>query len=275
MWINFFIESCRSNRGIDWIVFNDVPPPDNRARNVRHVRVGFNDYNTLVSEALGIRFAPADPYKICDIRPALPYVHRKLLEGYDFVGFGDLDVIYGDILSFYDEATLSRYDLLSSHPTRVSGHFCVMRNTPEMVEAFKEIRGWESAFARQDHIGFDERDFYKLLRGRRSLLPRRSPARSCLFREAYSTPGAARSMRWCWKDGQLTNEFYPQHPFMYLHLMNWHSNRWFAHQGVAADAPPPWKLIAQVVHTDWRDARTDGFMISQNGIEAIPQSRTA
>jgi uncharacterized protein DUF6625 len=270
-WIDFFIESCRWNRGIDWIIFNDRDLPENRSRNVRHIRTSFADYKTLVSDALGIRFTAAEPYKLCEIRPALPYVHRDLVAGYDFVGFGDLDVIYGDLRSFYDEELLASYDLFSSHSSRVSGHLCLMRNRVDVVTAFERDRHWRTTFERQEYMNFDERAFFNTLRGRRLKFPGlgRRPIR-CFFREAYSTPGATDRMRWYWKEGRLTNEFYPYHPFMYLHFMSWHSNRWYADQpGVAAGTPAPWSLLPELVSIDWRDARKQGFMISARGIGPI------
>jgi hypothetical protein len=77
-------------------------------------------------------------------------------------------------------------------------------------------------------------------------------------------------MRWYWTDGTLTNEFYPSHPFLYLHFMNWHSNRWYAEQpGVRSTAPAPWAALRQIVQLDWRRARSEGFMISPHGIQPI------
>lgn len=267
-WIDFFIESCRANRSIDWILFSDAEPPENRARNVRHVQIAFGDYVALVSKALGVRFPAEEPYKLCDVRPALPLVHSDLVRGYDFAGFGDLDVIYGNIRDFYDEDLLARYDLLSSHADRVSGHFCLMRNSEDMVSAFTRVRGWKRAMERSDYVNFDERAFYNLFTGGgRWFGGARSKSRRCLFREAYSTPAPTNHMRWFWQDGRLTNEFYPFHPFMYLHFMSWHSNRWFGSQAhVAEGAGAPWATLPQIVQMDWRDARRNGFMISPEGI---------
>lgn len=271
-WINFFVESCRANRSIDWILFSDAEPPENRASNVRHVRITFEDYREVVSRALGIRVGADEPYKLCDVRPALPFVHADLVRAYDFAGFGDLDVIYGDIGAFYNDEILAEYDILSSHADRVSGHFCVMRNSEDVVTAFRRVRGWTSAMERNDYVNFDERAFYNLFRGTGArLLQHLWPKRQrCLFREAYSTPTVTDRMRWYWEDGRLTNEFYPHHPFMYLHFMSWHSNRWFSSQGhVEPGAAAPWSLLPEVVRMDWREARRSGFMISPAGIEPI------
>lgn len=271
-WIDFFVESCRANRTIDWILFSDSEPPANRAPNVRHVRTRFADYCALLSDRLGVKLPSEAPYKLCDIRPALAHIHSDLVRGYDFVGFGDLDVIYGDIRAFYDDETLDGYDLLSSHADRVSGHLCIMRNREDVVTAFQRVKGWRKAFANPKYQNFDERAFFKLFRGSKSrLLGRlgRRPFRT-LFREAYSTPAPTDRMRWYWREGRLTNEYYPHHPFLYLHFMSWHSNRWYSSQEhVAPATPAPWSRLERIVRMDWRDARRDGFMISPDGIEPI------
>lgn len=275
-WIDFFVETCRANRSIDWILFSDSEPPQNRAPNVRHARMAFDEYKRTVGGALGISLDAISPYELCDIRPALAFAHADLVRGYDFVGFGDLDVVYGDIRAFYDQDLLDRYDVLSSHPDRVSGHFCLMRNREDIVLAFRRSRGWKAAMQRPDYVNFDERDFYNLLRGAKARLLGRlgkQPPR-CLFREAYSTPAATNAMRWYWENGRLTNEFYPQHPFMYLHFMSWHSNKWHGSQAhVEPGSAAPWSRLAEVVRMDWRDARRNGFMISPDGIEPIERRR--
>ena len=271
-WINFFIESCRANKTIQWILFSDADPPENRCANVKHVQIAFPDYRKELSQALGFNVGAETPYKLCDIRPALPLIHAELLDGYDFVGFGDLDVVYGDIRAFYDDDVLSNYDLLSSSPERVSGHFCLMRNRTDVITAFRQARGWKNAMKRTDYVNFDERAFYNVVQGARARLLHRLGAQSirCFFREAYSTPVATREMRWYWKDGRLSNEFYPNQGFMYLHFMSWHSNRWFASQAhVRPGAAAPWSQLDEVVRMDWRDARRNGFMISPMGIEPI------
>src|SRR5690242_17250860 len=96
-WINFFIESCRANRDIDWVIFTDAGKPENTADNVRIIDIPFDDYQKLVSRSLRINFNPADSYKICDVRPAFGILHYDIVRGYDWFGFGDVDVIYGRI----------------------------------------------------------------------------------------------------------------------------------------------------------------------------------
>lgn len=275
-WIDFFVESCRPNRGIDWFLFGDSDPPANRSPNVRHISTSFDDYQHLLSETFGKPLKLTHAYKLCDFKPALPYVHRDLLGRYDFVGFGDLDVIYGDLRSFYDDRLLSEFDMLSTHRDRVSGHLFLMRNSERNLTAFQRTPGWRETLRRSDYISFDERRFFNFLRSTHSRLLGRAGLRQprCRFEEAYSTPGATNQMRWYWQRGQLTNEFYPHHPFPYLHFMSWHSGRWLGSQeDVEAGAPAPWARLPEIVQMDWRDARKQGFMISPDGIQPVERRR--
>ncbi|MFN3389268.1 MAG: DUF6625 family protein [Allosphingosinicella sp.] len=275
-WMNFFVESCRANRTIDWLIVTDGAPPENRAPNLRYLPMSFAAYKAKVSEALGIRFDPAEPYKLCDIRPALGEVHADLVRGYDFFGFGDLDVIYGDIRATYDADALDLYDALSSHSERVSGHFFLMRNCEAMRSGFRRVPGWRRRMEAADYTGFDEAGFHALFRGRKAkllgMIGKRPPR--CLFREAYTTPVATDAMRWYWRDGRLTNEYYPHRDFLYLHFMSWRSSRWYAsHPHIAPGAEPPWSRLEKVVQMDWREAREKGFMISPSGIQPIAPRR--
>ncbi|RUQ45547.1 hypothetical protein D8M30_15595, partial [Corynebacterium pseudodiphtheriticum] len=47
-WMPFFLESCRHNPDIDWLLFSDCPMPANVPTNVRIEHITFADYCTLV-----------------------------------------------------------------------------------------------------------------------------------------------------------------------------------------------------------------------------------
>ena len=186
-WIEFFMESCKSNADIDWVIFSDCGIPKNRPSNVRVVDITFHEYIRAVEIALDIKMVNPHPYKICDIRPAFGIIHADYVTGYDFFGYGDLDVIYGRIRDFYHEDILLTYDALSTHPERASGHFFVMKNTPAMARAFQKIPGWQDLLSQQAYIAFDEIHFTQAIR---ALCSSHSGPRA-LFVERYSSPGPA------------------------------------------------------------------------------------
>ena len=273
-WIDFFLLSCRANRTIDWLIFSDQAPPDSTPENVKIKPTSFSEYKAFASSRLSVTFGADIPsYKLCELKPALGYLHQEHIRDYDFFGFTDFDVIYGAIKSIYDDDILERYDALSTHTTQVSGHLFLMRNTRKMRSAFMTIPRWKAIFEEELYAGFDEHEFYKYFQGgpsrnaQRLSLGRRRPY---FFREAYGTPMPTQDMRWYWRDGIISNEFYPYKSFLYLHFMVWQSNKWYRYiPNVAAGTRAPWQDRTDVVQIDWRKAQEEGFMISPAGIQPI------
>ncbi|MDR2092453.1 MAG: hypothetical protein LBP58_03930 [Azoarcus sp.] len=240
-WMPLFLESCRYNPDIDWLFFSDCDVPANLPTNVRIQCIAYADYCALVSERLDIDFRPENPYKLCDLRPALGYIHEESLANCDFWAFGDIDIIYGRLRKFFNNQRLQRYDLISNHARRISGHLCLIRNTPRMNNLFKIIPDWQQRFC-GPHQALDEGAFSRLFLWRKNFpMPLfkfvglfNPLRRKSIFLEAYSTPNASIRwtdgsknfpLRWFWRKGRLTNDKDGQREFPYLHFMVW-KNEW-------------------------------------------------
>lgn len=243
-WMPFFLKSCRCNPSIDWLFFSDCGPLPDCPPNVRIVPITFDAYCQRVSQALKIDFKPQRPYKLCDIRPAFGVIHKKELAGYDFWGFSDIDLIYGDLRAYFTARRLSRRDLFSTHARRVAGHLCLIRNNTRMRYAFTRIPDWQGRFCDPDHHALDEGAFSRIfLRHKnlpqplRHLLGQFNPwYRRSEFVEAFSTPCAridwidgSRNFpaKWHWRAGKLTNDRDGQREFPYFHFIVWkQSDQW-------------------------------------------------
>lgn len=240
-WMPFFLESCRKNPSIDWVFFTDCGVPAPAPANTRFIEMSYEDYCALVSRRLVIDFHPPSAYKLCDIKPALGFVHADLLDGYDFWAFGDLDVIYGDLRAYFTAERLAGKDLFSTHHRRISGHLCLIRNTPEMLEAFKQIPRWQDRYADPQHYALDEGAFSRLFVRHKNwpeklrVFARRFYrwGRLSEFVEAHSTytllnDGSRLFPRqWRWDQGVLTNDhFGAARPLPYLHFMVWKNTIW-------------------------------------------------
>lgn len=237
-WINFFIESCRFNPTINWLIYTDCGGVDHCPKNVTIKSMTYQDYCELVSAKLNIIFKPINPYKLCDIRPAYGLIHREELANYNFWGFGDIDLIYGDIRHFLTNERLALYDVFSNHSTRTSGHLCLIRNLADLRLAYKKIPNWQHKFTTQQHLAIDEKDFSKLfLRHKNSPQIIKKIAviidpwlKRAEFIEAYSTPNARIAWvdgsynfpkKWIWENGHLSNDINNNIEFMYFHFYSW------------------------------------------------------
>lgn len=266
-WINFFVESCKWNPDVRWRFYTDCGEPENRASNVDYVPIGFDAYKALARERLNTAFDPSDPYKVCDLRPALGYIHERDVLDYPFFGYGDLDVIYGDISRFYGQERLADFDVASTHPERLSGHFAVLRNIPAIRGAFERIPDYHTLLEVPHYVGVDEGHFTQVIK---TAMPERS-----MFVERHSTVLSTRRwrdgtmnypQRWFWRDGRLTNERDGDREFLYLHFMRWQSARWINKPPQPGEAA--W-VGRDIVGVDWRQGAVDGFCISSEGLTPI------
>lgn len=271
----FFLASCRTSPTIDWMLFSDCGPREDCPPNVRIIACSYDDYCTRVSDRLDICFHPASPYKLCDLKPALGYVHEDELAGYDFWAFGDLDLVYGDLRGYFSAERLHAKELLSTHVRRISGHCCLVRNTHEMRELFMQIPDWKSLLSDERHVAMDEGAFSRIFiryknwpqgvaRWLRMLNPR---FRRAEFVEAYSTPEAKLPWvdgthrfpaHWTWRKGVLKPASDEQRRFPYLHFMKWKG-------GV-------WKSLSPEELSSYPDlSRQEGWQISARGFAPLDE----
>lgn len=242
-WMPFFIESCRANPDIDWLLLGDCGDPVGLPSNVRYRHVEFVDYCSWISARLDLMFSPTSPYKLCDLKPALGYLHEQDISGYDFWGFSDLDLIYGDLRAYFTDARLQRYKLISTHERRVSGHLCLLRNEQPLRELFWRIPDFKRRVQEPKHHGLDEGGFSRIFLWRKNfpkplfeLLGLFNPwRRSAEFTEAFSTPNVGRPWldgswnfptSWYWEHGRLVNNIDEGREFPYLHFLGWKKTTW-------------------------------------------------
>lgn len=118
----FWYSSAVNNPSVDFLFItdNDV----SGAPNIHVERCHFSDFKKLIDERLGFDTSIKSPYKLCDFKPSYGYILQEKIASYDFWGFGDIDLIYGDIRSFLTDDILSAYDMISGW-----GHLTLYRNT--------------------------------------------------------------------------------------------------------------------------------------------------
>lgn len=242
-WMPFFIESCRCNPDIDWLLIGDCAELEELPGNVRQQRISFEEYCGFISTRLGFEFAPVNPYKLCDLKPALGFIHESEVQGYDYWGFSDLDLVYGDLRAYFTAEKLNRFKFFSTHERRVSGHLCLLRNQQSLRELFWRIPDFQRRAQDQKNHALDEGGFTRLFLWRKNFPkplfkfvglfnPRR---RFAEFKEAFSTPNTGRTWTdgsldfprsWSWQEGRLRNDKDGGREFPYLHFLGWKRGEW-------------------------------------------------
>lgn len=237
-WMDYFLASCKANDDIHFIFFSDNAPPEKLPGNIAYQQITYQDYLDLVSHRLGISFHPADPYKLCDLKPALGLVHEDLITGYSFWGFCDVDMVFGDISAFVSESVLDQYCFLTALDRRVAGHFTLIKNNYKYNRAFMSVPAWQDILSDKQHRAFDEKHFSDLFIGFKNYPAWLRKVASWLFLpwsrkalcwNAFATPGMRYGWtdgsrvfpsEWYWCEGVLTNNRSDKE-FLYFHFLAW------------------------------------------------------
>lgn len=162
-WIDLYFFSCSNNSGIDWFFLTDCDIPVVYSTNLHFQAISFSDYCQMAGRKLKFDFNPSNPYKLCGLRPFYGFIHQDLIQGYDYWGFGDVDIVWGNIKKFYTDEMFEKYDVFSSHADRISGHLAIIKNTKYYREVCFKIKDWKLKLQNPEAIALDEADFSWLI----------------------------------------------------------------------------------------------------------------
>jgi len=145
-------ESALRNPSIDFMFFTDanVIP----ANNIIVHKMQFDDFKQQVQKSFDFPIVLNRPYKLCEYKQSYGYILQDYIKDYDFWGFGDLDLVYGDLRFFFTEDVLSHKFLLGW------GHLTLLHNDEDTNTYFmKQVKGYQNykdAFTTNEITFFDE-----------------------------------------------------------------------------------------------------------------------
>ena len=149
---NMWRYSALYNVDIDFLFFTDCNVES--APNIRVHKMCFAEFKKIVQNAFNFPIILDRPYKLCEYKQAYGYILQDYIKGYDFWGFGDLDLIYGDIRSFLTDDVLQHKFLLGW------GHLTLLHNDQDTNTYFmKQMDGYQNykdAFTTSKITFFDE-----------------------------------------------------------------------------------------------------------------------
>ncbi|MGC9470683.1 MAG: DUF6625 family protein [Bacteroidales bacterium] len=157
-WIPYFLQTCGWNSRIDWLIFTDQPLPRNCPPHVIMHQISLQAFGEILSSHFNISVSIHNPYKICDYRPAFGEIFKQWLNGYDYWGYSDLDLVYGNVFPFIEPHMKRKTDIIGVREQYLAGHFALFRNTPEISSLYKLYPHYLQVFSdTRHHYGFDEK----------------------------------------------------------------------------------------------------------------------
>jgi hypothetical protein len=156
----YFLHSCRYNPSIDFFIFTDIKEElTNVPSNVHLIPYSIAQFKADASKALGFEVAVESGYKLCDFKPAYGLIFENWIKNYDFWGYCDIDIIFGNIRSFMTEELLEKYDVISARHDYLTGCFALFQNNQAMRELFKQSKDYQKVFTDNRNFYFDETNF--------------------------------------------------------------------------------------------------------------------
>ncbi len=157
-WFAYFLQTCETNPAFSWLLYSNCQKPEKYPANVNFIQQDLSDFNLLASQKLNLKINIFNPYKICDIRPSFGKIFEDFTKNYDFWGYSDLDLFYGNLGHFITNNLLKEFDLISVRKDYFSGHFALYRNTKIVNTLYTKGDRFKEIFQDNNHhYAFDER----------------------------------------------------------------------------------------------------------------------
>lgn len=154
-YFQLFLNSCATNKEVTWLLFTDNQDEYNFPENVIVNKISFQELKNQIQLKFDFPVELNYVYKLCDLRPMYGDIFTKYLQGYDFWGYCDTDLIFGKISDFVNDEILSNYDKIG-----VLGHCTLMRNNKEVNTAYRLSLNGEQRFKKvltsDYNVSFDE-----------------------------------------------------------------------------------------------------------------------
>lgn len=150
-YFSLWLESCSKNKGIDWLLITDIENSFVLPKNVKIVKKTFSEVRDLFRSKLGFKISLETPYKLCDYKQFYGFLFEEYIADYDFWGYCDCDLIFGDIESFLTEDCFLSYDKILR-----TGHLSFVRNKKEINEIFRNYNTYKVALSSPAIYGYDE-----------------------------------------------------------------------------------------------------------------------
>lgn len=153
-YFELWLQSCAANPLVDFILFTDSEVQYTVPTNVSIHKTTFDNLIERIQSKFDFRVAITSPYKLTDFKPAYGYIFEDILKPYDYWGYCDLDLIFGNLISFIQKPME-----LGKEKIYRLGHLTIYKNIEKLNKLFQE-RGaaftYRKVFSTPEFYSFDE-----------------------------------------------------------------------------------------------------------------------
>ncbi len=142
-----FLRSCEKNPEFDFLILTDDKNKYAYPENVKVIYMTFTEIKEKIQEKFDFEISLKSAYKLRDYRVCFGYVFEDMVKDYEYWGYCDNDLIFGDMKKFFVEG----YDKIFC-----LGHLMIFKNTYKNNRLFMHGDLYKKAFTASENVIFDE-----------------------------------------------------------------------------------------------------------------------
>lgn len=157
---NLWMQSCSYNTGYDFLIITDCQVQNEHPSNIIFVSMSFSKLKEHMDNIYGFQVALESAYKLCDFRPGYGEIFKEYITDYDYWGYCDIDVIFGDIDKYITD------DILEDNEKILSlGHFTLFKNDEYINTLYRSDKNADyiTIFQDKNNRHFDEGLFDEII----------------------------------------------------------------------------------------------------------------
>lgn len=136
----FWLKSAYYNPEFTFMIFTDNKNYKSK-KNVLFINMNFSEFKKYFQQILNFKICLNEPYKICDFRPLFGEALQEYISDFDFWGFGDIDLILGNLSKFITPEILESHDKIYEF-----GHLTILKNNKLCNSLWKEKHHIKNAY---------------------------------------------------------------------------------------------------------------------------------
>lgn len=119
------------NKTIDFYLYTDDKTIQSEG-NIHVTYISWEKMKKYIQEKYSFKLALEYTYKICDLKPAFGEIFYDVIKDYDFWGYCDIDLLFGDIRHFLTDEILE-----TSERCFYNGHLSIYKNNSKMNALYR------------------------------------------------------------------------------------------------------------------------------------------
>lgn len=165
-YFNLWAYSASKNDFIDFYIISDTCNKNKipKYKNIHFIESTLEEIKRKFSNFFGFQCRLEKPYKLCDFKPFYYILFPEITRKYEYWGFGDVDLIYGDLANLFPK-NFNEYDVLFKY-----GHLMICKNNDlinNLLLSEIDNKVLHEIYTHDKSFYFDEREYSRFSIGKR------------------------------------------------------------------------------------------------------------